>query len=605
MFAKPYKLKSNTSLKNSEKKHLAQRIQDEFPSCTEEKVKELVPVKASCISMKLVLHSEEVVSVYAVDGVPMIIETEGRLLPTVCALWKVPDLVPVLAIHSPVLPKIQGGAPLYLPGVVTPAGGAGFPMFQRNAVIAMCTQDNAAAGVVGRALMSSADMLLRAAGVCLETYHVIGDQLCKDNKFSKIERPKMGPASYSQGDVTESITADVSQLSIQPTIKEEWPSLGKRPAPPAAVSAPTPPAVTPTHTPAPNEPKIIEEQPLEEVIEPAEDSMVIEESSLSEELSIPSEPDALLRWCLLSFLKLQAKNHEYPFKTNLLYKSLMQMCPPDRTVDVKKSSYKKVGKFLEAMQQEGLLEVREIEKGVAAVTAVNLAHPAVRTHGVSPALRELVSAATAPPAPPGPEDGYVPPQVREMFCVTAAVQDLFAPVKKGTALSPAEVRTRLTEYVKTRNLNSTEVKGAVVLDATLAKITGRPEGEAMKWDTLMLGTQGRMTPSTEMRFEDGSVKLSKTKLEPIRMQVAQRSGNKKVTLVSNLEAFGFSLPALSHVCQTGVAASCGVTRSPGSKCDQLMIQGDQTYFVAKLLIEKYGLPKKYVEGADKALKKKK
>lgn len=45
--------------------------------------------------------------------------------------------------------------------------------------------------------------------------------------------------------------------------------------------------------------------------------------------------------------------------------------------------------------------------------------------------------------------------------------------------------------------------------------------------------------------------------------------------MSNLEAFGFNLPALGHVCQTGVAASCGVTRSPGSKYDQLMIQGDQ------------------------------
>lgn len=31
----------------------------------------------------------------------------------------------------------------------------------------------------------------------------------------------------------------------------------------------------------------------------------------------------------------------------------------------------------------------------------------------------------------------------------------------------------------------------------------------------------------------------------------------------------------------------------------------QTYFIAKLLVEKYGLPKKFVEGADKALKKKK
>lgn len=88
------------------RKHLAQRIIDEFPSATEEKVKDLVPVKSSCICMKLVLHSGDLVNVYSVDGVPMVIETSERLVPTVCALWKVPDLVPILIIHSPVLPKV-------------------------------------------------------------------------------------------------------------------------------------------------------------------------------------------------------------------------------------------------------------------------------------------------------------------------------------------------------------------------------------------------------------------------------------------------------------------------------------------------------------------
>ncbi|CAB3242161.1 unnamed protein product [Arctia plantaginis] len=616
MFAKPYKLKSNTTLKNSEKKHLAQRIQDEFPSTAEEKVKQLVPVKSSCICMKLVLHSGDTVNVFSVDNVPMLIETEERLLPTVCALWKVPDLVPVLVIHSPVLSKIHGGAPLYLPGVVTPEGGKGFPMFQRNTVIALCTQDNAAAGIVGRALISSADMLLRAAGVCLETLHVMGDQLCKDIKFNKIERPKMGPASYGQGDLTDNITADVRQLSIQPKIKEEWPSLGKPVAPPAPVAqaqvpepnipmVPTPPSTTP---PVRNEPRLITESSKSEEETDVMDDEIKDESPESEQ--IPTDADGLLRWCLLSFLKLQAKSLEYPHKTNLLYKSMMQLCPPDRTVDVKKSTYKKLGKFLEAMQQEGLLEVREVEKGVAAVTAVSLAHPALRAHRPPPGAAALLDRA-GPGAGAGAGGGaplhgdYVPPLVREMFCVTAAVADVLVPIKKGTAVTASEVRARLTEYVKVHQLTSAEVKGAVKMNSALSKITGKPEGEAVKWEELMNSAVGRMTPATEMRFADGSVKLSKTKLEPIRMQIASRSGNKKVTLVSNLEAFGFSLPALGHVCQTGVAASCGVTRTPGSKSDQLMIQGDQSHFVAKLLIEKYGLPKKYVEGADKALNKKK
>lgn len=58
---------------------------------------------------------------------------------------------------------MQGGAPVYLPGVAIPAGGIGFPIFQRSALIALNTQDNAAACIVGRTTMSSADMLLRAA----------------------------------------------------------------------------------------------------------------------------------------------------------------------------------------------------------------------------------------------------------------------------------------------------------------------------------------------------------------------------------------------------------------------------------------------------------
>lgn len=84
--------------------------------------------------------------------------------------------------------------------------------------------------------------------------------------------------------------------------------------------------------------------------------------------------DDLLRHCLLSFIKLQGKKVELPLKTNLLYKwvfspvkllavimiitfrlyfrnHLMPYCPAGRLLDVKKSSYKKMSKFMEAMQK--------------------------------------------------------------------------------------------------------------------------------------------------------------------------------------------------------------------------------------------------------------
>ncbi|CAF4909834.1 unnamed protein product [Pieris macdunnoughi] len=314
MFAKPYKLKSTNTLKNSEKKHLIQRLEKGFPSVNEEKLKEIVPNKSTCNLMKLVLHSGETAGVYAVDGVPMIIDTGETLVPTVCALWKVPDLIPTIVIHSPVLSKVQGGVPLYAPGVVTDP--TTFPRFNKGSLLAVCTDDNAAAAIVGRAMMSSGNLLIASMGTCLEVLHVIGDNLCKELKFNKIERPKL-----QLGLNINSVIQDMAQLNLQ--VKEEWPSL-----------VPEAPVV--------NEPRLIPDNVTDnKVIEETqnlEDTIATECSDTEE--GIPSDMDGLLRWCLLSFLKIHGKDVELPLKTNLLYKNyLMSLCPPDRTIDVKKSSF--------------------------------------------------------------------------------------------------------------------------------------------------------------------------------------------------------------------------------------------------------------------------
>lgn len=49
----------------------------------------------------------------------------------------------------------------------------------------------------------------------------------------------------------------------------------------------------------------------------------------------------------------------------------------------------------------------------------------------------------------------------------------------------------------------------------------------------------------------------------------------QVTLVSNLESYGFALVPLARACQQRAGAACGVTRSAGARADQLSLQGDQ------------------------------
>lgn len=572
MFAKTFKIKSSNTLKNTEKKHLANKIQA-YINATEEEARTLVPVKCTASCMKVMLHSGELISVYVVDNVPIIIEARERVYPTVCALWKIPDLIPVITIHSPVLSKLQNGVPLYQPGVVMPEDVANFPVFNHGCVIGVNTEHNAAAAAVGTTAMTSGQIYMGQSGVALEPIQVFGDYLCKVSKFNKIERPVLPPPTYEDSD-GQQLATNMHHVTLNEQQRDvEWPSLSLLSTPRSATAPP--------------------------MMQPTDDVMAtvrqIQETDASEN-DLPTDMDGLLKYSLLSFIKLEGKKVELPLKTNLLYRNhLVALCPVATGLDVKKSSYKKLSKFLETMQKEGLIEVKEVEKGVDALVSVNTSHSEVRSH--APALTT-----SSEPERTDTEIGdYVAPIVKEMFCVTASMLQLFTPLKKGTIVSPNEVLDTVKHHVKIHNLQTPN--GLVILDGLFSKIVGRPEQDRIRWDELMMHVESKMTACTEMTFADRTVKTVKTKLEPIKMQVATRSGNKKVTLVSNLEAFGFSLSELCKVCQVGVAASCCVTRCAASKTDQLLLQGDQTHFMAKLLIERYGLPKKFVEGADKALKK--
>ena len=86
-----------------------------------------------------------------------------------------------------------------------------------------------------------------------------------------------------------------------------------------------------------------------------------------------------------------------------------------------------------------------------------------------------------------------------------------------------------------------------------------------------------------------------------------RSGNKKVTLVTNLETYGVNPQDLAKEIRVGAAASSSVSAAPGQKAGakQLLIQGNQVNLVVAILTEKYNIDKKHIAGMEKGEKKKK
>lgn len=125
MFIKPFRTKSNVQLKSSDRKKLQSRIAAKFHIANDADMQLLFPNKGSVSLVKIEAHTEEVVTVYAVDKRPIFFElpatSDGAgavLMPTVYAMWLLPDMLPMFTTHPDVLPRLAKGANLMLPGKI-------------------------------------------------------------------------------------------------------------------------------------------------------------------------------------------------------------------------------------------------------------------------------------------------------------------------------------------------------------------------------------------------------------------------------------------------------------------------------------------------------
>lgn len=122
MFVKPFKTKSNTQIKSTERKKLRSKIESAF-NLGEDDLNKVLPTKGTLNHLKLILHSGQTTIVYTCDRRPMFFEfspsgdeTKCVILPTIYSLWILPDLVPIFTTHPNVLPRLASGADLMLPG---------------------------------------------------------------------------------------------------------------------------------------------------------------------------------------------------------------------------------------------------------------------------------------------------------------------------------------------------------------------------------------------------------------------------------------------------------------------------------------------------------
>jgi len=92
----------------------------------------------------------------------------------------------------------------------------------------------------------------------------------------------------------------------------------------------------------------------------------------------------------------------------------------------------------------------------------------------------------------------------------------------------------------------------------------------------------------------------------VELTTATRSGNKKVTPINNLDTYQIDPSEFAHKCQLYLSVGTTSHPAPNRKSGtEVMVQGNHVAYAAKLLLEEYKIPKKYIKGVENAGKPKK
>uniref|UniRef100_A0A340TBA7 SUI1 domain-containing protein n=1 Tax=Anopheles minimus TaxID=112268 RepID=A0A340TBA7_9DIPT len=579
MFIKPFKIKSNILVTGSEKKRLRQRVMAQFNRVDEESatspLAELFGNRAKVCTVKIITYHEEPVTVYTSDKRPIFFELNGKLLPTVYTLWSCPELVPAFTTHATVLPKLANGADLMIPGVVKQGTNlASWGRHQKDDIVAVNLTSNRAAVGVGLLAHSSGDLYMCGGhGVCVRMMHVFGDKLWGMEPSVCQQVPLQGSVVSVPTDSDFPPLGSEKAKPVEDCVKEATKSLAK-----TALTG--------------NEEAGSEEDASDE------------ETQEPEEEEKPPNPDDLIKGAFLNALKLHGKKITLPLLTSTFYPQYVQPEIPEG-IEMKKSSYKKVGTFFKRMAEEGIIEIKEEKKGIEKVTSLNLEHPAVLSfypYKVTKPSAEQETGGTVSTA--SASNPLLLTKMTAMYAVNERTAKLFGcfNVAAGTALDVTQVRNYMRDYVGRNKLINPATK-LVTLDETLASICGTSE-DLMALPDLTETVLNAMTSTFEMRSQKGAV-MKGGKRAVIHLTTATRSGNKKVTLISNLADYGINVNDFAKAVKLGAAASTTMTEVPGSKGEQLMVQGNHVKFVFELLTTTYQVPKACITGLEFAKEQKK
>ncbi|VDK82092.1 unnamed protein product [Litomosoides sigmodontis] len=557
MFQRPFAIKSDTGIRNSQKKKLLASL-PHIDGINNKTVASLIHVKCS---------KGEYANIYTFDKEPLLFSMadEGTVYPTVYLTWKIPEAFPVFVINEYVYQKLLQGADLFLQGVIhqfrhTWEFGSRAPI----AISVLSSNQIRGPLAVGYALMSSIEMIangMQGPGVRLLHFH--GDLLWDMGTHTKplessVERMDLADAS-SKNYETEFPT--LSSLVLDKNVAEVHDEAAEKSFFGAAVD---------------------DRHECNELT-------VAQEKQIENELKDSDTMESLLKRCFLAALKHRVtKKGQLPLDVGEFYSHFLLPCVPSgRRIDMKKTVYKKFSVFLEDINKSGsepIVKLVPNKSRGSAIGEINWTHPLLKDFEINDEKIDNVKV----------EKKLI--KVDDYLAVTKPVSVIFGnQYEKGCMMDKKQARQIITAYVKN---NNPTVKGELIIPNNSALVSLLGSSEPVNWNTLLQKIISKMTKTYVITCADGRQVTRKSILPKVVFKIENRSGNKKVTLVNNLSIYGIDPKKLCHEIQRAVATSAVVVNN-AAECEgfQILVQGNHIFFISNLLSE-YGIEKTYMTGLE-------
>ncbi|SBS83622.1 translation initiation factor SUI1, putative [Plasmodium malariae] len=292
-------------------------------------------------------------------------------------------------------------------------------------------------------------------------------------------------------------------------------------------------------------------------------------------------------------------------------------------VDVKKSSHKKLIKFIQYCSKTKLIKIKE-NRNVVSIVEICKRNPLYASYKCMSLSdkKKYASEGQSKSENQDPNDSQVQgqnsktdtntpvnnkcAQILEYYMPSSKTLNIFKCVdsktEKNSYFNISQLRDVFKSYIKLQNLQKDDDMSFIKINEQLQSFlcVENISNNILPYDVIMNQFISAQQPCYAVikpytNFDADSVNIIKGVCPSIHIYaVARMKGKKYVTHITNLYLFHLDLTKFSDQVQKQLACSCSTVISPSTKKEEILVQGNVVNQIYNILISNYSFPKKYI-----------